>query len=234
MPENVVEERVKRGQHHPFTLFQGLTKLQACRGREVVLVGEEGDQVGCHALLLAAASPLLRNILPQTPDQDEVLVILPAKHRVITNLVNNLYGSREREERDEELETVELATLLGINQQLSKSQLFEKAHLPEAEAQQEVNEKSNLNAKEEEAHEWVSSECEHCGKSFPNGKKLKQHETRCGAEHKYVSIFKLILLLKIKNNKFLIQVSLVRRSISFCRKPCSAHEKPYWREAICL
>ena len=168
IPGNVGEERVKGGQHHPFTLFQGLTKLQG--GGEVVLVGDEGEQVGCHALLLAAASPLLRNILPQTPDQDELLVILPAKHEAITNLVNNLYGRRVGEEEG----TVELATLLGINQEL----FFVKAHLPEAV------EKSNPNSKE--ANEWESSECEHCGKSFPNGKKLKQHQTRCGAEHKYV------------------------------------------------
>jgi len=193
MQGNVGEERVRQGQHHPFTLFQGLTKLQGCGGGEVVLVGEEGEQVGCHALLLAAASPLLRNILPQTSDQDKVLVILPAKHRVITNLVNHLYGSREVEEKHELVEAGELAALLGINQELSKVQFFVEAQLPEAEAEvdaeaeeaeQEVNEKSNPNAKEGEAQEWINSECEHCGKSFPNGKKLKQHETRCGAEHK--------------------------------------------------
>ena len=231
---DVGEERVKREQHHPFTLFQGLTKLQGGGGGEVLLVGEEGEQVGCHALLLAAASHLLRSILPQTPDQDEVLVILPAKHRVITTLVNNLYGCRDRGEKAEILETEELATLLGINQELSKSQFFGDAHLPEPEPGPDKNEKSNLNAKEGEAREWISSECEHCGKSFPNGKKLKQHETRCGTEHKYVFIFKLIFFAQSKNNIFLIQVSLVWRPTSFRRQPCSAHEKPHRREAICL
>ena len=116
-------------------------------------MGEEGEQVACYALLLAAASHLLRSILPQTPDQDEVLVILPAKHRVITTLVNNLYGSRDRAEKDEILETEELATLLGINQEF-----FGDAHLAEPEPGRDKNEKSNLNAKEGEAREWISSE----------------------------------------------------------------------------
>ena len=196
MQANMGEERVKQGQHHPFTLFQGLTKLQGCGGGEVVLVGEEGEQVGCHALLLAAASPLLRNILPQKPDQEEVLVILPAKHRVITNLVSYLYGSREGEGQQEMLETVELAALLGINQELSKVQLFFEGQLPEeeeeaADADAEADAEQEVNEKEGEAQEWVNSECEHCGKSFQNEKKLKQHETRCGSEHKYVFIFKL-------------------------------------------
>ena len=45
-------------------------RLQSQNSNDL-LVGEEGEQVGCHALLLAAVSHLLRSILPQTPDQDE-------------------------------------------------------------------------------------------------------------------------------------------------------------------
>ena len=90
------------------------------------------------------------------------------------------------------LETVELAALLGINQELGKVQFFVEGQLPEAEAAEaEADAEQEVNEKEGEAQEWVNSECEHCGKSFQNEKKLKQHETRCGSEHKYVFIFEL-------------------------------------------
>ena len=175
---DVGEERVKREQHHPFTLFQGLTKLQGCGGGEVVLVGEEGEQVGCHALLLAAASPLLCNLLPQTPDQDEVLILVPAKHQAIRNLVNHLYGHRDVGPKDETVDTDELVALLGINQELSKAQSFDGAAIGKNKTEQEMNDRSNQNAPEEE-------ECVSSGSgSSPNGKKPKQHETKCGTEHR--------------------------------------------------
>ena len=175
---NVGEEMVRRGQHHPYSIFQGLSKLQGRGVGEVVLVSEEGGHVACHALLLAAASPLLCNLLPQTPDQDEVLILVPAKHQAIRNLVNHLYGHRDVGPKDETVDTDELVALLGINQELSKAQSFDGAAIGKNKTEQKMNDRSNQNAPEEE-------ECVSSGSgSSPNGKKPKQHETKCGTEHR--------------------------------------------------
>ena len=62
-------------------------RLQSQNSNDL-LVGEEGEQVGCHALLLAAVSHLLRSILPQTPDQDEEI---GDKH--VCNQCNKIFRS---------------------------------------------------------------------------------------------------------------------------------------------
>ena len=98
MQGKVTEERLQGGHHHPHTLFQGITMLQGVGGGEVVLVGEEGGRVPCHALLLAAASPLLCQLLCQDGDQEEMVVLLPAKIQTIERLVSRLYGNREGNE----------------------------------------------------------------------------------------------------------------------------------------
>ena len=122
MQRKVTEERLQGGHHHPHTLFQGITRLQGGGGGEVVLVGEEGGRVPCHALLLAAASPLLCQLLCQDGDQEEMVVLLPAKIQAIERLVSRLYGNREGNETFNKVEIDELATLLGIQEEFQQVQ----------------------------------------------------------------------------------------------------------------
>ena len=122
MQGKVTEERLQGGHHHPHTLFQGITRLQGGGGGEVVLVGEEGGRVPCHALLLAAASPLLCHLLCQDGDQEEMVVLLPVKIQAIERLVSRLYGNREGNTTVNTVEIDELVTLLGIQEELQEVQ----------------------------------------------------------------------------------------------------------------
>ena len=205
MQGKVTEERLQGGHHHPHTLFQGITRLQGGGGGEVVLVGEEGGRVPCHALLLAAASPLLCHLLCQDGDQEEMVVLLPAKIQAIERLVGLLYGNREGNETVNKVEIDELATVLGIQEEFQQVEhLIETTTtttntLPEARAEadtdpeveaeaetdKEMVEKSVENQSVDQTLEVVGFECGECGKSFSNGRKLKQHESKCGAEHRY-------------------------------------------------
>ena len=248
MQRKVTEERLQGGHHHPHTLFQGITRLQGGGGGEVVLVGEEGGRVPCHALLLAAASPLLCQLLCQDGDQEEMVVLLPAKIQAIERLVSRLYGNREGNETVNKVEIDELATLLGIQKEFQQVQhLIETTTtttntLPEAraeadtdpeveaeaEADKEIVEKSVENQSVDQTLEVVGSECGECGKSFSNGRKLKQHESKCGAEHRYTGT-------KIRiYQPASVQVQRVWRQIGICKQPCSSHEEPHWRQAVCL
>jgi hypothetical protein len=149
---------------HVAALFAGLAELQ---GAGVLLVGE-GAPVPCHALLLAAASPLLRGALEGAGG--EAVVHLPGVPRpALLALVRLLYG----EEAGPGAAAGELLARLGIRPGLASLEAVLTFSLAEGAAGQDL-----VEAPREVVHRACRDfGCDVCKKKFQTVTALSQHKT---------------------------------------------------------
>ena len=163
-------EGVLKGGDHTSALYHGLQQLRG--GGEVLLVGEESS-LACHGLLLAAASPLLREVLQ--PGRQGVVILPGASTHTITALVNLLYGAEAEEGLgggEEELQ--EVMGRLGIQPLLAKLEAVLTFSLPGQEG----------GVKEEDSGMVPTDGCAECGDMFPSEDGLREHKCREQGGHR--------------------------------------------------